>query len=39
VVELAEHLRVRIMYLATTGPAPADTQKFATLQKVKLISL
>jgi hypothetical protein len=39
VVELAEHLRVHIMYLATTGPTPADTQKFATLQKVKLISL
>lgn len=39
VVELAEHLHVRIMFLATVGPAPLDTQRFAKLQKVKLVSV
>lgn len=37
VVELAQHLNVRTMYLAASGPVPADTQTFARLQQVRII--
>jgi len=37
-VELAQHLRVKTMYLATMGPVPKDTEQFALLQKVRLVS-
>ena len=39
IVELAEHLKLKTMYLATKGPVPTDTATFARLQKVKLISV
>lgn len=39
VVDLAQHLRVKTMYLAARGPVNPQTQTFARLQKVKLISL
>jgi hypothetical protein len=39
VVDLAQHLKVKTMYLATQGPVSGQTRTFAGLQKVKLISL
>lgn len=38
-VEVANHSRVKTMYLATVGPMPKDTERFARVQKVRIISL
>src|SRR5688572_14237997 len=35
VVDLAQHLKVKTMYLATEGPVSGQTRTFAGLQKVK----
>lgn len=37
VVDLAQHLRVKTMYLAAQGPVPDNTRTFAKLQQVRLI--